>query len=229
MIGNNSNLFRMVTDLFIAPHKKQLTAIIAGYGDMGMMIKRDMARLGILTHTIDADRSRNPTVVGNAEREEVLIEAGVQNAHFLLIVTNDDDINLFTTLMAKELNPDITIFCRANDPGSVQWMYKAGANYVINVPSVIAQALGRLILYNASQVLINRRGEFLLVVRYYSVHNTSSLPILTVQQETGVSVLAIDHNGQILFPTRKELSVSPGDAVYAFGTPKQIQKFIHYL
>ena len=229
LIGNTTNLFRMVKDLFITSHKEQLTAIIAGYGDMGVMIGRDMSRLGILTHTIDADNTRNPSVVGSAEREEVLIRAGVNDSHFLLVVTNDDDINLFTTLMAKELNPDITIFCRANDPGSVRWMYKAGASYVINVPSVIAQALGRLILYDSSQVLMNRRGEYLLVVRYYSIHNIDNLNIHDLQSETGVVILALDHHKEIIFPAGRDTDISPGDAVYAFGTPEQIQKFIKYL
>lgn len=229
MIGNNENLFRMVLDQFITPHQSQMTAIIAGYGDMGVMIGRDLNKLGISSVTIDADISRNPTVVGAAEREEVLIQAGVQEAHFLLVVTNDDDINLFTTLMARELNPYITIFSRANDPGSVQWMYQAGANYVINVPSIIAQALGRLILYDSSQVLLNMRGERLLVVRYYDINRIDDIFTSDLQIETGATILAIDQKGEIIFPKHKNSRIKPGDAVYAFGTPDQIRRFIGYL
>ncbi|PKL59903.1 MAG: hypothetical protein CVV33_05450 [Methanomicrobiales archaeon HGW-Methanomicrobiales-4] len=229
MIGNNENLFRMVQDQFITPHQSQMTAIIAGYGDMGVMIGRDLNKLGILSLTIDADKSRNPTVVGAAEREDVLIEAGIQDAHFLLVVTNDDDINLFTTLMARELNPYITIFSRANDSGSVQWMYKAGANYVINVPSIIAQALGRLILYDSSQVLLNMRGEHLLIVRYYDINQTDILFTSDLHTETGAVILAIDHNGEIIFPRNMNSRIIPGDAVYAFGTPDQIRRIISYL
>ena len=230
LIGNVENLFPMVMDTFIAPHTIQLTAIIAGFGDTGVMINRDMIRLGIRTKTIDALESRNPSVIGSAEQEEVLIKAGICDSRFLVVVTNDDDINLFTTLMAKELNPNITIFCRANNPESVQWMYKAGANYVINVPSVIAQALGRLILYDASQVLINRRGDYLLIVRYYSINNPYPLNISQVESETGVSVVALDHSSEIIFPTGKEeMFIHPGDAVYAFGTPKQIKRFIAFI
>jgi len=229
LLGTNTTLFKMVMEQFITPHKGQLTAIIAGYGDMGMMIGRDLTKLGITTCTIDANISTNPSVVGSAEREEILIEAGVTNAHFLLVVTNDDDINLFTTLMARELNPDITIFCRANDPESVRWMYQAGADYVINVPTIIAQALGRLILYDSSQVLMNMRGEDLLVVRYYDIKRTEESTTGEVTAGTGVTIVALDHGGKLIFPGIEEYIIFPGDAVYAFGTPDQIGQFIDYL
>ncbi len=229
LLGNNANLFRMVMEQFITPHKKQLTAIIAGYGDMGMMIGRDLTKLGISTRTIDADASSGPNVLGSAEKEEILIEAGVKNAHFLLVVTNDDDINLFTTLMARELNPDLTIFCRANDPASVPWMYQAGADYVINVPTIIAQALGRLILYDSSQVLMNMRGQHLLVVRYHDIKKTHVTSTATIQATTGSVVIAVDHAGDLIFPGDVDQKIVPGDAVYAFGTPDQISRFIDYL
>lgn len=229
LLGNNANLFKMVMNQFITPHKKQLTAIIAGYGDMGMMINRDLTKLGIVTRTIDSNISSNPTILGSAEKEEVLIEAGVNDAHFLLVVTNDDDINLFTTLMARELNPDLTIFCRANDPESVSWMYQAGADYVINVPTIIAQALGRLILYDSSQVLMNMRGENLLVVRYYDIKSTEITSTKAIKTVTGSSVIAIDHSGDLIFPGNTDHEIVPGDAVYSFGKPDQISRFIGFL
>jgi voltage-gated potassium channel len=228
LIGNVENLFTMVIETFISPHIIQLTAIIAGYGDMGLIINRDMNRLGIQTKTIDIDESRNPSVIGSAEQEEILIKAGVNDSHFLLVVTNDDDINFFTTLMAKELNPNITTFCRANNPESVKWMYKAGANYVINVPSVIAQALGRLILFDASQVLINREGNYLLIVRYYSINKVSKLNISDLEFNTGIKVVALDHDSRIIFPGgNDQMMISPGDAVYVLGKVKQIERFIN--
>lgn len=229
LLGNNSNLFTMVMNQFITPHKNQLMAIIAGYGDMGMMINRDLIKLGIKTRTIDSNNSSDPTILGSAEKEEVLIEAGIRDAHFLLVVTNDDDINLFTTLMARELNPDLTIFCRANDPKSVPWMYQAGADYVINVPTIIAQALGRLILYDSSQVLLNMRGQNLLVVRYYDVKSTEITSTNAIKTVTGSSVIAIDHSGELIFPGNTDYEIVPGDAVYSFGTPDQISQFIEFL
>ena len=229
LIGNNANLFNMVMDQFITPHSAQLNAIIAGYGDMGVMIERDLKKLGVSSQTIDTDPTRNPTVIGAAEREDVLMKAHIKDAHFLLIITNNDDINLFTTLMARELNPSITIFCRANDPGSVQWIYKSGADYVINVPSVIAQALGRLLLFQSSQVLLNMRGEYLLIVRYYDINRPSPLDIREIEINTGARILSIDRKGTILFPRDQTTDVIPGDAVYAFGVPEQIERFLQYI
>jgi Trk K+ transport system NAD-binding subunit len=229
LIGSNTNLFRMVMEQFITPHSAQLTAIIAGYGDMGVMIERDLKKLGISSITIDTDQGRNPTVTGAAEREEVLIKARICEAHFLLVVTNNDDINLFTTLMARELNPCITIFCRANDPDSVRWIYRSGADYVINVPSVIAQALGRLLLFESTQILLNMHDEYLLVVRYYNISEDSPISVEEITHHTGVNILAIDRNGEIIFPVIQETEILPGDAVYALGRHRQIEHFIQSL
>ena len=57
-------------------------------------------------------------------------EARIGEARFCIVALNDDDVNIFTTLMARNLNPGIRILARANEPPSVEKLYRAGADYV---------------------------------------------------------------------------------------------------
>ena len=73
--------------------------------------------------------ARVRSVVGNAEDEQVLKDTRIGSAQFCIVALNDDDVNIFTTLMARNINPGIRILARANEPASVDKLYRAGADY----------------------------------------------------------------------------------------------------
>jgi voltage-gated potassium channel len=70
-------------------------------------------------------------VIGDATRDEVLVEAGISQATSLITALNDDSDNLFIVLSAKELNAGMRIVSRAHQARSRQKLRKAGANHVI--------------------------------------------------------------------------------------------------
>ncbi|WP_157472100.1 potassium channel family protein [Neolewinella persica] len=70
-------------------------------------------------------------VIGDATRDEILVEAGVAQANSLITALNDDSDNLFIVLSAKELNAGLRIVSRAHQARSRQKLRKAGANHVI--------------------------------------------------------------------------------------------------
>jgi voltage-gated potassium channel len=70
-------------------------------------------------------------VVGDATRDEILVEAGISKASSLITALNDDSDNLFIVLSAKELNARLQIVSRAHQARSRQKLRKAGANHVI--------------------------------------------------------------------------------------------------
>lgn len=70
-------------------------------------------------------------VVGDANRDKVLVEAGISRASSLITALNDDSDNLFIVLSAKELNAGLRIVSRAHQARSRQKLHKAGANHVI--------------------------------------------------------------------------------------------------
>ncbi len=57
-------------------------------------------------------------MIGHAEDETTLLEARIRDAKYFIVALNDDALNIFTTLIAKNLNPEIRILARANEPES---------------------------------------------------------------------------------------------------------------
>ncbi|MBT4134828.1 NAD-binding protein [Candidatus Woesearchaeota archaeon] len=75
-------------------------------------------------------------ILGDANDESVLKQAGIAHAHSLAAVIGDDGDNLLTILTAKELNPELSVAARANDENIVSKLKHAGAEVVI-LPEVV--------------------------------------------------------------------------------------------
>lgn len=120
--------------------------IVCGAGNIGEHCIRELLKLGRKIVVIDRDQKRLKDlqrelgdflyVVGNAEQDDVLIEAGIKKAGFLVACITDDKDNLFITLSAKVLNPDIRIASKGLDEHVRKKMLIAGAAAVVS-PTMI--------------------------------------------------------------------------------------------
>jgi voltage-gated potassium channel len=77
------------------------------------------------------------TLQGDATRDDLLREAGVQHAQCLLVATDDDAHNISITLSAHHLNNNLFIVARANYNETEAKLKLAGANRVLS-PYTIA-------------------------------------------------------------------------------------------
>ncbi len=76
-------------------------------------------------------------IEGNAEEDKLLTEAEIIKATKLILTLPKTESNIMITLTAKEMNPAIEIFARANEQKFVSKLKKAGAKKVI-VPEIVA-------------------------------------------------------------------------------------------
>jgi voltage-gated potassium channel len=77
-----------------------------------------------------------PVVAGDATEEEVLHAAGIDRARGLVAVLPSDAANLFVTLTARDLNSELFIIARYEDPRTESKLLRAGADRVAS-PHVI--------------------------------------------------------------------------------------------
>jgi len=68
---------------------------------------------------------------GNATMDEVLMDAGIERAETVITALPNDADNVFITLTARGLNPDIQVIARASDANSELKLYRAGAAHVV--------------------------------------------------------------------------------------------------
>ena len=128
--------------------------IICGLGRVGMEIA-----LELVTSKIDfivVDNADEPMKLcqehnwlclkGDASNDESLLEAGIERARGLFAALDTDSENVYVTLSAKSLNPEIFVVARATIHETMGKLEKAGADRVVS-PQIIGGKDGR---YGAS-------------------------------------------------------------------------------
>ncbi|WP_292373551.1 NAD(P)-binding protein [Methanosarcina sp. UBA411] len=109
--------------------------IVLGYGDVGKSIIEILSEGPFRFVVVDSNEKVFENVdfehlVGNGTDEDVLLAAGVKTASIEFVALNDDTNVIFSTLISRNMNPELTIVARANSVKSIDKIYKAGANYV---------------------------------------------------------------------------------------------------
>jgi len=183
-----------------------------------------MMASGISCVVVDSKKYDVNEVTGNAEDEEILREARIGEARFCIVALNDDDVNIFTTLMARNLNPDIRILARANEPSSVDKLYRAGADYVALLPRIGGQTVGRIVLADTITILIDLPDGEVVVLK--QIRHPTNRTVGSVAGASGVRVLGIETSDRVIVLPSEAEALREGDAVIVAGNTEQLKKFI---
>ncbi len=141
-------------------------------------------------------------VRGNATRDDVLDEAGIQRARGLVAAVGSDADNIFITLSARGLRSDLLIIARAFAEESESKLKRAGADRVI-LPLRLGGrrlamiALHPLVIDFVETTIHSRERDF--VLEDMSIASGSPLAGLTIRQSQessgGAAILAVKKKG----------------------------------
>jgi voltage-gated potassium channel len=253
LIGINLGLFtyfitlvtRFFTDgEFIRSFKKQKMekaiaglkghVIICGFGRNGKESANVLFRNNIPFVVVDDKLESKPEedfevtyfIRGDATQDEVLLEAGIANAHSLICCMPSDATNLFVVLTARQLNPTIIIVSRASQDSTVSKLKMAGATNVIMPEKVGGAQMATLVMLPDAVELLslmstNNNEQFR--VTEIIAGRPVQLATLDLWRETGCTILGIrkpDKN-YTLNPGPNE-QVHPGDRVIVMGGETQL-------
>ena len=118
--------------------------IIAGYGALGKTVAEVFQNQSLDYVVIDLNAKvveklnmqGVKAIEGDALEPDILKKAGVAKAKGLIASLGTDSNNVFMTLTAKELNPNIIISTRAFTEGAINKLHRAGAELIV-VPEII--------------------------------------------------------------------------------------------
>ena len=139
--------------------------IICGYGRMGTTLARELRDAGHPFVAIDTmggvsafvDGEDDYLVIhGDATEEDVLERAGIRRAGMLAAVLSDDAVNVFVTLTARAMNPDLTIIARGEDRRTESKLRSCGADTVVMTTTIGAAKISQLILRPTADELLDR-------------------------------------------------------------------------
>ncbi len=114
--------------------------ILCGYGRVGSTVARELVDAGqrivvvdILAASLERARADGHLVVeGDATADATLRAAGIERARGLVATTDSDANNVYVTLSARAINPQLFVVGRANAEGAEAKLSQAGADRVVS-------------------------------------------------------------------------------------------------
>ena len=108
--------------------------VICAYGHVGRTVAEELRRQSYLSVVIESkpelelllEEHGVRYVSGDPADETVLKQAGIKRARGLICAVDSDAANVFITLTARALNPDLRIVARASERASIDKLVRAG-------------------------------------------------------------------------------------------------------
>jgi voltage-gated potassium channel len=210
--------------------------IVCGFGRVGREIAKDVVDAGAVPVIVDRNAERlesSPyaTVVGDATDDGVLRRAGLERARALVAALDTDAGNLFVTVSARALRPDLFIVARVRVDESIEKLRRGGADRVVNPQSIGGARMAAFVLQPhvtefLDVVMHDRDIEF----RLEEVTVAPDSPIVgdtlrdaQIRNRTGALVLALrDENGEFSTNPSPDARLGGGQVLIAIGTPREL-------
>jgi len=211
--------------------------ILCGYGKVGEEVANTLKEEEVPFVVIDnrsecttrAEAAGHLSLQGDATSDEVLKEAGIEQARGLVAALGADVDNTYITLSARGLRPDLFITARASDAEAETKLKRAGADRIVSPNKIGARRIAMLALRPAVvdflDTISRRRGPE-LQMENVAINEKSSLAgqsVDDVRKCSKATVLAINKkSGRLLANPSEDEKVSAGDSLIIMGTREQL-------
>ncbi len=186
--------------------------VICGFGDVGSSISTSLKEADIpfviienSTKIAEYAQLQNYLVVsGKATYDATLLEAGIKDARGIVICLGDDSLNMYVSLAARELNPELLIIVRGYKADGEKRMIRAGANSVIYPLKLGGQQMAQLIIseyskdHQTNHLEVTTSGIMGYSLRLYKHFKDNESTIADILSSTGaVKALTVEKQGGV--------------------------------
>ena len=175
-----------------------------------------------------------PHIFGNANEDETLFNAGIEQASTLICALPSDADNLFVVLSARQINNELTIISRASQETSYNKLKLAGANNVILPDRIGGDHMASLVVIPDLVEFIDNLGivgerninvEEVKVEQLYNVKEVKTIRDLDLRKKTGCTVIGFkDDKGEYIVNPEADTKLVPGSKIIVLGRPEQIER-----
>jgi len=174
------------------------------------------------------------SIQGDPSEDSILLKAGIERAKGVLCSLPTDEANLFVTISARSLNPQIRIVAKGLDLQSHKKMVKAGADSVIS-PTYIGgmRMVSEMIRPAVTTFLDMMLRERERVLRFDEVTIRKDSPLVgqtieesRAEQKTGALLVALRRGGakDFDFNPSKKTRLQENDVLVFIASPDMIQE-----
>ncbi len=213
--------------------------IVCGFGRIGRGAAAELKRAGVPFVVVDRDENKVEmaikagmlAVLADSNRDETLINVGIERAIGLVATLSTDADNLFLVLSAKGLKPDLPVCSRLAEGVSERKFRRAGADFVFAPYDITGNRMAQALLkphvfqfidFTTSSMGLDVGIEQVMVAAG-SEFASKTLAQLQLQRDLGVIVLAIRKgDGRMLFNPQAESEIHEGDFLVVMGEPASL-------
>jgi len=173
-------------------------------------------------------------IEGDANDDEVLIQAGIERANYLITALPDDATNLFVVLSARQINKNLFIISRASLVNSEKKLLLAGADKVIMPDKIGGDHMASLVVIPDLITFMDKlsmEGENTINLEEVAIEDfanqvvCNSLRDLDLRKKTGCTIIGyIAPDGEYIINPEADLQLQPKSKVIVLGRPEQIQR-----
>ena len=215
--------------------------IICGFGRIGHIICQELFEDNIKFVVIEQNPAAIEELVSlkylflemDATSEDALLAAGIMNARGLVTAVNSDANNVFITLTAKGLRPDIFVLARSSEERNEEKLIKAGATRVVSPYLIGARRMAHVLKRPTVVDFLDiaTMGNHLgLIMEEAEVGQKSdfigkNLIESRLRQEFGVIIVAIKKgSGQMVFNPVPSEKLEAGDVIVVIGQKEDLKR-----
>jgi voltage-gated potassium channel len=226
--------------------KKKIAAltnhyIICGFGRLGEKIAQELRSQNRPFIVIEKESARLESLEenkylyleGDATEDENLIKAGIKEAKGLVATLDSDISNVFATLSARGMNPDLKIIARAEEESSRQKLLRSGADRVVLPYEIggfrIAQALLRPRVLAYFDEIFSRSSIGLEIDELCLTEQSSlldkTLADSPIRSKYNLIIVAIyRHTGEIIYNPGSNTKLTNNDTLIVIGKADDLLK-----
>ena len=210
--------------------------VIIGGGNIGQNLAEDIESHspGVKAKLIELDKDRAERVAqacpktivinGNALDPEILDEANVSRAETVVAVSNDDEVNILSSLLAKRYGAE-RVVTLVNTNTYAPLMGPLGIDVAVNPRAITASTILQHIRRGRIRSVHSIAEHFGEVIEADALETSSlvGIPLRDAKLPAGVIIAAIVHDGQVVM-ARGDTVVSSGDRVVLFAAKDAVKK-----
>jgi voltage-gated potassium channel len=213
--------------------------IICGYGRVGQRIGSEFRAAGADFVVVDfhedalaAARERKDYFIeGDGTDEESLAEAGLERARGLVASSDSDADNVYITLSARAVRPDLLVVARASNEDAAKKLEIAGAGRIVQPYAAAGRVMANLMLRPQVTAFVDvvtsaagadLRFEELEVPPNWSQAG-KTIGELRIRGKTGAVIVAVrQRDGHFETTPDPDLPLEAGDVMIAAGTDEEL-------
>ena len=230
IIGNKEQL-RNIDELFHDYNVNPNPVLLIGGGRVGLAAAESLHKNGVLVNVVDKDPEVckkaspfcNQVFFGDASDYQLLKRAGILEAPSVLLTTHDDTMNIYLASYCRQLNKNVRIVSRISEARNVDIIQKAGADFVLSYSTLGSEAV--LSISKDQELTVLGEGFTLFIIPIPKSIEGKSLAESDIGAKTGLSVIAIKENSQVLTLLTADTVLPHGAEIVMLGNIEMKHKF----